>query len=701
MVNFPKFLTCILLLSLVAFSAFDPADYLYPNENQGQLKRVNFSVDGSAYSLVSVNSEPIFLIKGDGPVRDQNEIRDALYSYYKKTGYPTPGELASLKDSINSYNISRNDGGRFKEKEEYVCRQILLLNGVKYSTSTIMCDSPENCTKIAQVFYSASYAKGVKKSMSFENAVALLQEFGTASFGNDKLINRAFELLDNINEDNLAQSLSEIRSSVSMLRDHKATLEDTIFRTPTTDPEEVKECIDEKCFALCPDISFNATALDLIENKASDLITKSQSFSGYKSRSALLYNNTFKRLNYLEGETKASEYISLYDPLSIEATLAIEEGNEALSLFRDESLTASVTRLEDLTVRINQSIQNRNFATIDGDLALYEESIREVRDMLPGVLAAYENSIAFKNDAEATLFVLENRDLDATNRRKVNELKTVAETLDAQFSNGLSDNQLTQMREAYRNVSTQARVLLKNEKESALSLPGTKFRAFARRVNKEIAGGLDTINVPPSDFTVNKLASFGGIAIIAFVSISALSFFVFLHIYGQFRKAPGAIRFVIVGSYVVFLFGALLFSALFYLFLDKTALAADIEEFAADVSSKKQVYIAVDNEGASSDARLEMKSCSGLLASSLRASNKSVILYELEGESCTGTNALGETNAYSRSTCLGTLKNSSAFIMRYSPTPQRAVFSSIYDTKAFITGDADYYKDCTISAVFR
>lgn len=690
----------LLLLSYFSFAAFDAKNFLYDKENATRLNASSFTLDNINYSIVQLDGKPLFLLKNGEPLQTENDIKSVLGAYYKQTTYPSTEELASLKQAILDYNLSRNDGGRFLGKEEYACRQILLLNGIKYGSGYIYCDSDEGCYKVALVLYSASYAKGIKKTISFEDTIALIKEYGKASDETDKLVRNALSLMENINDENLASSLTELKSIVPQLRTHKSTLENTRVRTPTTDPAEVQRCIDEKCFAMCPDISFNGSQLNLLENNANSILSKSAPYVNHKSISFEVYNHTVSRFLFRTSETKAIQFSSLFDPLSVSAGEVSADTSAALNSVSNESLRINLNKINDLTNKINNSIELRNFSTIEQDLADYEEAISETKLLIPKVLQLYNQSLSTKSTANAIIFLLDTKDLSSKDRKRLDELKNVSNNLDASFSKGLTDNELQQLSASYSNVSQQASELLKIQKEGLFQLASSKFRSFARRINSGLASLVSLTKLTSlSDFASNKLFSFGGVAAITFLSLAALSLFVFFGIFAKFRLATGLVKFVLLGGYGIFIIGLLIFSVFLYVFLTKTASAADIEEFIYDINTKKSSAIALELQGVNYDAANNMKSCANMIADSLRANNKSVLIYEL-GDTCTVKSSSADI-VKDKSDCKIELKNTTSFVLAYSAVPEKPALSTIYDTKAFLHGDSAYYKSCTISTLFK
>ncbi len=701
--NFLFSLLVLLSLLSFAFAAFNLSIYLYPSENETQVVFSNFTISDASYSIILSGQKPIFLLKNGEPLGNLNGISSVLGAYYKSTSYPASADLALLKNYTLTYNFSRNDGGRYPEKEEAICKQILLLNGIKYGTGYIYCDSDEGCLKIAEVFYSATYTKGVKKTISFDDTLKLLKDFANSTNGNDNAITRMAYLLDHVNDTNLESSLKEIKSLIVDLRKYKAVIENTEFRTPTTEQGEVQRCIDDKCFALCPDLSFNKTALDSLDNGVSSLLSKSQPYISYKTISKIIFDSTNNRLLYRTDETKATKFSELFEPLALRADDTLQRADGAIAYLSNDSLIVRANSVRDLTEKINKSIQHRNFSTIEDDLQNYEQTMNEIDELIPAVLETYNKTLSFKQSADSTVFILDTKDLGSSDKRKLADLKNLLYAVDSSFSRGLNDEQTAELLSTYKNISQQASLLLKNYRGDIITTATSKFRAFARRVNSGLANLASTTNVvKPADFISNKLLYFGGFALITFLSLSSLAFLIFTKIYRSTSPASGKfVKFGIVATYILLVLGLLIFSAMLYIFLDKTALSADIEEFVYDFAQKNSSVIAIDVQGAPYGAIATMHSCANQLATNLESDNKSVTVYEFDSVSCTVKTSDGELISRSKNQCAAEVKNSTSFIMRFSSVPEKPALTTTYDTKAYVSGDESYYKFCTFSDLFK
>jgi len=145
----PKTLVCLLLL-VGLVTAFNVTDYLYPTEGNVTVSYDNFTLDGDNYSIVALAGEHAFLLKEDEPVTNQSEIESVIYSYYLKMYYPSEEDIQELKDLVERFNDSRNDGYDWPNKEEYLCRDDILLSNGKITSfgETLVCRDDESLSLI-------------------------------------------------------------------------------------------------------------------------------------------------------------------------------------------------------------------------------------------------------------------------------------------------------------------------------------------------------------------------------------------------------------------------------------------------------------------------------------------------------------------------------------------------------------------------
>ena len=126
-------LMTVLIVFLSVFSvtfAFQMTDYLYSGEHITTVTYENFTLSGSSYSLVKVGATESFILKDGNPLTNETDVTSVLKAYYKSKYYPTSTQIEEIKGLIDSYNSSRNDGGRWKERNNRHAETSCLFQGL-------------------------------------------------------------------------------------------------------------------------------------------------------------------------------------------------------------------------------------------------------------------------------------------------------------------------------------------------------------------------------------------------------------------------------------------------------------------------------------------------------------------------------------------------------------------------------------------
>ncbi|MEK6981518.1 MAG: hypothetical protein AABX38_01185 [Candidatus Micrarchaeota archaeon] len=702
--RFSYLLISFLMILSVSFSVSFPdyAKYLYKSENVNLTSIENFTINSSNYSLVKYSGAPILLYKDDLLLNDVTQITFAIQTYYKNTFYVKQSELDTIRDLLLNYNQSRNDGGKFKSppSEEYACRNALLLNGFNYGGTKIYCDSTENCSKIAVIFYTAPYTEGVRRQYDLATTTNLLRAFATASYGNDQILTKNFLLLDNLSESNINNSLSQISSSVTLLGQYKNTIEGTVFRTPVGDSRgaDWQKCIVQNCFGICPDLSFNGSALNTLNANITSLISRIGPYINYQSVAQKTYSSTTSRLNYTETEKMSLYYTNVYLPLFDDATQTASDADSVLSLILSTSLQNKVGRLKELSLSINKSISGRNFTSIEADLDEYSTLISNIKSTLPKVQTYYNATITAKKETDVEIFKLYSQELSADSKTRFDKVRSYVSSLDNLFKSGsASETQLSTLAESYKNATKAASAINQAEQSKPISIL-SKFRTFSRNVNSALASSLPYFKLNNSSVLNNRPIVFGSLSTAVFVSLFAGVVFLSV-VYYTIRGLPKsllkkAIFGIIIG---VLLFGALLISAIFHIYLEKTVNLAQLNEFLIDLKDQKEVFVFVDTiNSPSNDTSSDMVKCGLSLADNLRNKSISSTVYQYDGAVCSLITKDSRIEI-AVNQCVANTKSNAAFVMRYSGNQPSSVFTAIFDVKSYLAGDQLYYKSCAIS----
>lgn len=695
----PKSIVCLLLL-VGLVSAFNVADYLYPTEENVTVSYTDFTLRGHDYSLVALDGEDTFLLKHEEVVTNQSEIESVLYSYYLQMHYPSEEEIQDLKDLVERFNDSRNDGYDWPNKEEYVCRDdVMLSNGkVTHLGEPLVCRDEESCERIGMLLFSA-YGQGLGLG-SPTPLIEAVSEFTPYSLEMDDIVSNYTFMLENLNENTLEETMDYIGDTVDTLSTNSEKIEDTIFRTPRLNDTEDRDACYLKCYAICPSFDLDQDALGEIDDMAEDLLSKIGPLAGYEEAASNVYNNSMSRIEYTETEKKAEEYSGLFSSLNATAGKVISLGDEAVLHVANSTLSGKLFSLKSLHQTIPEDIEERNFETMEEDMLRYDELIKEVDQGASFLLEQYDETKEAKNLANSLIFVLESKDLDPVSMKALELLRNDTADLDAEFRDGLTPEELAALESDYTDLARDAQNLLLSENDMPANRVLLLFRGYASKVNTGIASVAEKTDAMeareiPENLT---LALFSALVFFSLASIVALAF---LYLVATAKFVVPKTGYIMASAFVVLMVLLLGFSVFMYLFLGKTSTDATLPEFLADFNSKESTSIVVDLRDTSYSDSQAMGSCASSLADSFTQRNKSWTMYSVTANTCTKRDSTGSNATLSVDDCLGRAENeTSLFALEYSASNEPPKFSVIYENKAEIRANLDYYESCPLIALF-
>jgi hypothetical protein len=694
-------LSVMCMLSGVLF-AFDLSPYFYASEKNVTVSYANFTLGGDNYSIVKFNGVDTFLLMNDEPLRNQSDIEPVLQSYYTQMYYPTEDELGNLTALVKKFNDSRNDGYDFKNKEEYICRNdVLLSNGkIKVGNTSMVCRDNASCTKIALLLY-AAYGEGLNLGTA-SVLVQPLMDFTISILEMDDILSNYSARLGNMSQDTVSETMDYIKNTAPTLKADSLKIEATIFRTPRLNDTVDRKACQFKCYAICPSFDLDQQTADDLKAMATTLGDKVAPLKNYQSISATLASNSAARLNYAKVESTADYYSDLFRELNASGNEAIALGKDAKKRVTNMTLNANLDKLMALHATIPDDIADRNFTNLEVDLDNYRIYAGTTKNISLSVLGKYNQTLEAKNTADSLMLVLETKDLDASALETFNVLKNRTADLDAAFRDGYTVSQLEAMRLNYTSVTEDAQELLKSESDVPASKAVLLFRGFARRVNGGIAKFAVATQLSDAQGIMdNRLLSFGGFSGLVFLSLTALSLLFFLYILVSVSLDIPQSRYILGAAFICSVVMFLGFSVFLYLFLDKTSSSATFTEFMSDFSSRNSTSIVLDLRSVSYSDAQSMVSCSKSLSGLFSQENRTWTMYALTPNSCTESNSLGGNSTLTVDECLGRADNqSSAFFLGYSPQNEPPKFSIIYQSKAEIKANSDYYKSCPLVALF-
>lgn len=692
------------LLCLPMSSAFSATDYLYKTENKTSLTIENFTFVDVNYQLVKIKGVEIFLLKNGEPVKDQNEITSALHYYYSKNYGPTEAELNELDALLEGYNLSRNDGGRWKGKEEYECRRMLLLDGVlRENSKGIYCtvDNEEGCERIAgALYYSAGHTQNIKQVVPFKDFYTEFKKFALDTNTVEEKMTNILKLMDNLNDDNIKQTMDQIKIDINTVQSVESEIESNVFRVPRAgDKADLDLCKVQNnkqgCLAVCPDFSYNETKLLLAEEKIAQLLNKSGPLADYQKISASLLTNTNDRILYRDGEEKAGIYTAKFAPLKAEGLSAIQTGEQTNIYVNDKAFKEKVSQLKDLHNKINTSISKRNFSTIDEDLNLYVSMTEYVSNQSMIVMSSYNDAMNSKNTLDALIFATESKKtLPLEVENEVGDILNESFALNAKFTKGLTPEEYSGINEGYMNLTSHmAETMQKQQEFIALS----KFRSLARKINGGVYDmALSTSMVKPEVLSSNAKYIPPVISIISLVSLSALVILAYIAFF-SWIKPHGGVVYIYYFVLILLLGGILVFSSGLYLYLKGTTSNADLQEFMISMNNEQNVSVVLEMASAPDTAVVSMTQCASKLKKALNEGNRTVVIYENKSGACT----IQSGNETKKDIECHVPLDKPSFVFQYATVQSKPSFSAIFDKKAYLSGDEQYYEACQIAAVFE
>jgi hypothetical protein len=694
--------------------AFHSGSYFYATEKNVTVAYTNFTLDGANYSIVKFNGVDTFLLKDGEPLTNQSDIEPVMHAYYVERYYPSGQELSGLRALVKTFNDSRNNGYDFKNKEEYTCRNDGFLNGkLRYPNGTYLeCRDNVSCTRLSSLLVSA-YCEH-NNLCSGADLLPMLTNFSQASYGMDYLISNYSAKLDNVSQDNIVATLDYIKDTSGTLKAYSLAIEGTIFRTPRLNDTADRNACKLKCFGICPSFDLDQDAADQIKSTATTLANKVAPLKNYNSNSAQLAGNTAARMEYAKVEAAADYYSDLFGGLNASGAGAIALGKEAKKHVSNMTLNANLDKLMALHATIPEDIGDRNFTGMDADIASYRNRTVLVRNLSISLLAAYNSTRDAKNRADSLVIALETKDLDASALETFRVLQNRTADLDAAFRDGYTVGQLEAMRLNYTNISAEAQEMLKSESDVPALKAALLFRGFARRVNGGIAKFAVATNLGDNKSIFdNRTISFGTFSGLVFLSLTALSVLAFMYLLMMLNLDVPQSRHILGAAFLCTIVIFLGFSLFLYLFLDKTAASATFTEFVSDLNSRNSTSILLDLRNVSYSDSQSMATCADSLAGVLGQKNMTWTIYTLTPNTCTekkrpGGNAVFNTttNTTANATltvadCIGRAENQpSSFVLGYSAKTEPPAFSVIYQSRAVINANSDYYKSCPLVVLF-
>jgi len=695
-------LLVLLILSLFGLaSAFDLTDMLYPNEHNAAVAYTNFSLDGVKYSIVSISGQEAFLLENGEPVTDAAKTSDVLHSYYGSIYYPSQTDLNDLRSLITEFNDSRNDGYDFKGKEEYVCRDNILLSTGKISINNqpVKCIDSTTCTRLALLLYSA-YGEGLGLG-SAADLVEPLVEFTPSSLMIDAYMANYTSKLDSMDQDNVLDTITYIKTTAPIVKTLSYKIESSVFRTPRLNDSDDRAACTGVCYSLCPSFELDQDVLDQLVAKSDALLIKLAPLLNYQNVSAQIHDSTVTRLERNRNEDLAAKYSAEFAPFNASGKQAIAAAGDVLLHVNNDTLATKLGKLKELDTSIADDLKSRSFNTTESDIAQYKALTLEIGNLTASVGGAYESARNAKNSVNSLVLILQTRDSDPVAMKSLGLLINQTEDVNARFRDGLTTEDFDTLASNYTAIAHEANALLEGQRQMPATRVLLLFRGFARKVNTGIAMvAAKTNTIQPSEIP-QGVVPLGAFSALIFLSLASVSVVVFLYIFSSFRFQVPKTAHILVAALLCTLVSLAIFSVFLYMFLGKTSNDANLQEFVYDFNSRTNTSIFVDMTNASFSDAKSMQACASVLAQSMSDRNKTWEMYSITKTTCTAISSTGANSSLTVSECQGKDKNAtSAFVLSYSQKNEVPKFAVIYKNRAEIKGNQDYFDSCPLVALF-
>lgn len=679
---------------------FNIDNFLYPSENKTMVSYENFTQNSITYSIIKISNKETILLKTGKEMTNESEIASVLKTYYKSKYYPTQVEIDNITNLIKLYNQSRTDGDA---KEEQFCMGAQLkVDGtiIVEGKKKLECVDNASCNFAAQLVYTKWYSGAFE---SWQKYLSHMKPFATASYGTTAIVNTSLYMIENSNEETLYNAISYLKNAIPNLSKYKSDIETSVFRSPN----KGESCKIDKCNGICPPIDLNDTAFTMLNNSVNALESKLAPFAKYKNISGYVSNSTQVRIAFYTGENKADYYDSIFEPLREKENKSIEKANELSKSIINNSLKVKIEILSQMGNKINKSITDRNFTTIDADLEEYSTLISSTTAAIESTESVYTQSLNASKNIAIQILILESKEIGGDDASLFQDLVNKSKRMDEKLKTAnLTVEDHAAIVANYSEVAGALNGIETRQKENAITTVMSNFKAATYKTGDSLFDAVKSSNIiPEKDLASNKWYFTVGFSILTFLSLSSI--IVLIISIRIIRKNVTTMRMVMyaIGSLAVIIF-FLIFSILIYYYLDKATVTSDISVWLNEFwNSGKNLSVIINVKNLSDDNVNSMKGCALLIASAfeekatLGGANKTVSMYEFADNCSIGLNGDTLNATLNKTECFKIMGNDEIVYVDYSSNETRINFPSLIEKQILAVGDAKWHKTCIIAGV--
>ncbi|VVC71849.1 Uncharacterised protein [uncultured archaeon] len=706
-----KLLALALLLALAApmLSAATLKDfispYLYPGENySSDVGAVQLAAGGSQYVLVKVKgTEAFFLSRTDtagnetayGFVNDTNRIYSALREYYAAQTYPNASELDDVILHLQRFNNSRTAA-------ENECKSS---TGLDRPGSTCAANRCESCMSVPfcgekMPYFGDDFSlaihnfevdfKGMDSALANATAAANALKAGTV----DAATYSAY-ILGNAT---IAQTRGRSEQANHMFGCYELIGSQMA-------PMGLEWCAYRQGAKAnsqwCRDIPMNFSQLTEAITDSTAISGRMVSNSTAQSRAQALYNNMNSRANFVRMSAENASFREMYATVEERASNASRNAGVILARVSDDELSADLSALSELLLRVSQYGLDRNFSAanstsiqlfvLSGKVEAEAENLSAIYDDFEGLnnetaLSIFRARLYLDEQDKALLARLAGLEEEKNEVDRVIEsgnpvdLATLAEfSGDLSFIKGAADG-------------------IVGEKQGARTLQAGAWAAAGSRAVSifaiNIVSGLLGLSNDAKESYARTLPTLAivGVGVLAYAA--CIAFFLMLKAKGRIRlNRLSVILWVVIFAFLFVFMGVAVATA--NSVVQQEASRSTFGLFESRVEASNSTVIVLDKSSVPLGALPIFTSCGSALAANLSGSGKTVPVYTFDGANCLSSNGSSAGEA-----CTRDISGVPTIVLGYSPV-FNASFRVYYSTRALISGDASFYSSCMISRMFE
>ncbi len=664
-----KFLLFFMFI-IIVFS-FSPEDYFYINEttNNTTITTYNFTLDGTNYTIYYINNEPTFLYKQgeSGPITELSKIQDILYKHYSAQYYINEGDINYIKEQLDIFNKSRNNGDQFRNIEEYACRKALGENLPIPSNLDIYGGTIYDFYSVYLCQSDFGDAIGCSNKDDIEPYIV---SFFESSYGIDHDLNNITYMLNHINYTNIYTYLKNIKSNMSEINSYVDTIKHNKFRYPV----DIRDCPD--CWGMCAELIVNETAYNNIIEKIDELENKTYKLGNFEKEANEIYNNTNERLEYLRTKNLREYYIQKLDIINSTWNEEKESVDESLNLLTNNSIKLMRDQIDNNIEVMYKMLNNKSFEQLDERYNQTDKLIKNVVQYALNNKELYLKVYTLSNKVDDLFLLSQDYGID------VSDLEKEKEELDNNFMKGIEASKAVDFYSEYSNLYDKLNARMNSNKHNLI---------FTNLLDNIVYMASSGYYVLIKDLPYKQRAHYLSlfpiiIPIVDTVSFSSLILLVSLMYYiinfNKFNKKKTSMFFTIVG--IVIAFVSLLFIASYFLFSNNYT-HGHLSYILSSINNANNVVILVESPTKS------MLSCANLTKSKLNSKTKNTTLIILYNSYC----SVDDMKYTHKEDCLNYVKT--PYIYMRSSTNNTYSINTLGEVSITVKANDAYYDKCPIA----